>query len=550
MKLWRQLLVIGAASLAALPAQAQNRVDEDRADPATIEQDARDDAQRPARPQQGISVPASRPPGAAPAPAISVGAISVVGTRALPAAAFASAIQSYVGRPLERSDLVRLAGDVAAVARARGYGLATAWIPAQDVADGVLVVEVEEGRIDAVEASGPAADQVEQRLAGVVGDRPVRTSELERALLLAGDVPGLWVGEARLVRRAGRNVLTVATRLQRVSGRATLDNWGTDTIGPVRARVGVDFNSLLLRGDQLSVGGGVTPFEPGELQIVDLRYRLPVGRAGTMIGVGGYVGRTRSGGDLRDRDLGGDSSEFDLDLTHPLARTRAGSLWLNGRLALRNSELDEAGRPIRDDRLVTASAGLYATGRPLGGRGRGRLTGVQGLDLLGATARGDPLASRRDAGGVFTKLEAWADWVRPLGSGFSLELATRAQISNRPLLSSEEIGLGGRQFLRAFDYREASGDEGAAGSAELRFDLRDLPSPARRAQFYAYLDGGRVRDIGTGRGFEELASAGGGVRLFLRHGFEAGVEVGVPLTRGLFDREPDPRVSFSLSADF
>ena len=188
--------------------------------------------------------------------------------------------------------------------------------------------------------------------------------------------------------------------------------------------------------------------------------------------------------------------------------------------------------------------------RFLGGKLRSRVSLVQGLDVLEVTRRGDLAASRRNAGGVFTKAEYWADYLRPLGSGFSLELATRGQVSDRPLLSSEEIGLGGQQFLRAFDYREASGDQGAAGSAELRFDLPDLPRPVYRVQVYAYADGGRVHDLQSTRLPQGLASAGFGLRVHLRSGFRAGAEIGMPLTRGIGEAEPDPPFSFSISNVF
>src|SRR5207253_2531564 len=115
----------------------------------------------------------------------------------------------------------------------------------------------------------------------------------------------------------------------------------------------------------------------------------------------------------------------------------------------------------RDDRIVTASATLAGNARILGGRLRVRLSYVQGLDLLGMTMRGDPLASRADAGGPFSRLEFWTEYERSLGHGLSVDLRGAGQLASRPLLASDEFGLGGRQFLRGFDYWEMSGDEGA-----------------------------------------------------------------------------------------
>src|SRR3546814_6283677 len=103
------------------------------------------------------------------------------------------------------------------------------------------------------------------------------------------------------------------------------------------------------------------------------------------------------------------------------------------------------------------------------------------------------------------------------------------------------MGLGGRNFLRSFDYREASGDKGIAGSAELRFDLEKLPAPIETAQLYGYVDAGSVGNYGDGRGGATLASAGGGVRMDLDD-ISIGLELGFPLTDSPFydgDRNPD-----------
>ena len=254
---------------------------------------------------------------------------------------------------------------------------------------------------------------------------------------------------------------------------------------------------------------------------------------------------------MRDRDFQGTSAGVEVALSHPLIRSRAASLWAGATLAVRDSRLDEAGVEARDDRIATATASLSGNARMAGGRVRVRLSYVQGLDLLNATARGDPLASRRDAGGAFSKVEFWTQYERRLGNGFSMELRGAGQLASRPLLASEEIGLGGRSFLRGFDYWEAAGDRGAAGSAEVRYDIASgLPHPFRRLQLYLFADGGRVTNIGGGTGGGTLASAGAGLRAALRSGFEAGLELGFPLTDAPFDDDPDPRVSFSLGSRF
>jgi hemolysin activation/secretion protein len=548
--IWRKATML-AVCLAALPAQAQDRPQPDRSDPAVIQRELERQEPQPQTRQGHIEFRAPQQGGAmAQSEELVASAIRIKGAERLPHAAFSSAIEPYLGRPLEQAELVRLATDVAGAARERGYGLATAWVPAQDLVGGILTVEIDEGRIDAVRATGPGARLVEQRMGEVIGQGPVRTQELERQLLIIGDMAGLWVGEARLLREGGRNVLALSTRYQRTHGLVRLDNWGTSAVGPVRAWAEVNFNGLGVRGDSLTIGAALTPLQPEEFQFIEARYRVPLGAGGTMFGVGGYIGHTSTDDGRSAGGYEGESKQVDVELAHPLARARDASLWLTGRLELRDSSLDQGSLRVRDDRIASASASFYGFGRAAGGRIRARVSLIQGLDAFGATGRDDPLASRLDAGGVFTKLESWGEYLRSLGSGFSLELAVRSQISDGPLLASEEMGLGGPQFLRAFDYRELSGDEGAAGSAELRFDLKEVAPQIDRIQFYTFVDGGRVSNHGARAYAGDIASAGGGARLRLRNGWEANAELGVPLTDGGRDWDPKPRFSFAITARF
>ncbi|HWT13253.1 MAG TPA: ShlB/FhaC/HecB family hemolysin secretion/activation protein [Allosphingosinicella sp.] len=549
---WKRTALAAAALLApwAAPA-AEAQHPDDRSDAAIASGEEREaEGPRPAGPSAPSVGRTRRAVSRAAFPPFVAGAIRVEGATALAPQAFAAAIEPYLGRQLSPADLRSLAGDVADAARAAGFGLATAWVPPQSVTNGVLRVRVDEGRIEAVEASGPAAAAVERLLAGLTGEAPVRTAALERQLLLAGDLAGVTVGRARLVRSDGRNILRVDTSRDRVQGRASIDNWGTSAIGPVRARLSVDIAGILDFGDRLTVGGVVTPLQPREFQLVQAAYSVPVGRRGTMATIRGHVSHSAAGAALRGRDLDGDSVEIEAGLSHPLVRSRARSLWGHVFFGLRDSDLNRAGVPLREDRIASLSAGLYGSTRGGGGDSRGRLTLTQGFDLLGATEAGDPLASRPDAGGAFTKLAFWGEHVRRLGGGVSVRFGAEGQIATRPLLASEEMGLGGREFGRGFDYREFSGDHGLAGSGELRFDLPSVPRPLRSLQLYAYGDAGRAwnRDGGSGGG--SLASAGGGLRVALRNRLEAGIELGVPLTDGALDLRPDPRFSFTASSRF
>jgi hemolysin activation/secretion protein len=535
---------IAATALScAAPLAAQSPLD--RADPSVIEEELR----RPERPAPAAKPPlvvdtASRPAPAA-AQGVTVGAIRIDGATMLPQSAFAPVIERYAGRRLSPAELQSLAGEVADVARAAGFGLATAWVAQQRVSNGILRVTLDEGRIDEIRAEGSAAEVVNRMLAPLADGRPVRTARLERQLLLAADLPGVRVGQARVDRRGGRTLLRLRAERDRLQGRALLDNWGPSSVGPVRAHLSGDLNGVFSDDDQLTVGGVMTALDPEEFGLIRAGYSKMLGRGGTEAGVYGYLAGSRPGG-FDDRVDGG-SREASALLSHAFHRSRASGLTADLEFTLRRATQNFRGARLRDDRLATLTASAQAFAKLGEGRGRLRAALVQGLDLFDATLEGDPRASRPDGSAVFTKLEVSGAYDRPLGQRVSMSVQAEGQIASRALLASEEMGLGGRYFLRGYDYRELSGDTGFAASVELRFDLASPPRPVRAAQIYGYADAGAVDDRGRGIGGGSLASAGGGIRFWLRDA-EGSIELGIPI--GGSDRRRDPRLSFTLGTRF
>lgn len=541
--------IAAALFAAALPAPSHAAQDVlDRTDPAVLGKAMRgEDPVDPTSTQPLIAEQSARSPQSG-TETLLVGAIRVEGSVALPPSAFAPVIEIYVGRTLTPADLSALASAVANSARAAGYGLATAWIPRQRVVNGILRITLDEGRIDSVRVEGSAGPVVARMLNPLANGRPVRTAELERRLLLAGDIAGMWVGKARLERADGRNILVVDTKRDRVAGRVALDNWGISSVGPVRLQGNVDVHGVAGSGDRLTLGAVATVPDVEEFHLVRAAYSVPIGNDGTELRLDSYLARSEPGGAIADRDLDGRSLEAALAVSHPFVRSRAWSLWGDLGFALRDSRQSRDDVRIRDDRFATLTASAFANAKLGDGRVRGRIAFVQGVDAFDATERGDPLASRPDGSAIFSKVEAWGRLNAPLSQKISLQIEAQGQIASRPLLSSEEMGLGGRTFLRGYDYRELSGDKGVAGSAELRFDLGKLGNAVRWVQPYLYADAGSVGNYQGGGGGGSLASTGGGVRLWLGSRFEAGVELGVPLRDGAFGRDCDPRLSLTFGA--
>jgi hemolysin activation/secretion protein len=539
------LLAAGAAPHAA---RAQDALD--RADQASrVPERARPEASAP-KPTIPVEVDA---PTAAPevGAAILVGAVSLAGLQELAPADFADIIADRIGRTLNSTELAALATAIAERARGRGLAFASAWIEPQRLANGVLVVRVDEGRIDEVRFDGPVPPGVREALAPLVDGKPARIEQVERRLLLAGDLGGVLIRSSRFLREGGKGVLLVRVSRERVTGRISLTNDGTKAVGPYQARIEADLNALFFADDALSVTYSITPAELNELRYARASYAKRVDGSGTELTLSGSSAFVRPGANLTPFGFVSRSWSLGASLAQPLVRSRDTSLWLEGEFGLRNLAQRRRGTLVRHDRVATIRMTLHGYADVLNGRLRSGLTVSQGLQLLEATGFGDPLASRPRASGSFTSLSGWANWTRDLGGGFSLRAAVQSQLAFEPLLVSEEVGLGGTAFLRGYDWSERSGDQGVMGAAELRYDWRKPLGFLRRAQLYAFVDGGRVTNIDDDYGSGDLASAGGGVRADLTSSFGANFELAVPLTGPRYDTGTEsPKLNLRLLKTF
>ena len=504
-----------------------------------------------AAPDPGSTINAMVPPTSRPVESVTlsdgvmIGAVKVDGLPSLPREAFASAYVDYLGKLASSQDLQALAKAVASVARERGYVFATATIPPQTVDAGMVTVRLDEGDIAAVRVLGSRSARLQRTLDLIVG-RGVRREVLERQLLLAGDVPGIEIVTTKLVREDIGNVLVVEVRESRGNGFVGLDNYGARELGPVRARLRYDLIGLADADDVLSVQAIATPADPRQLAYASARYGVSLGTAGTQIAITGAVGRAEPANSGFDST----STYIAVSVAKPLVRANSASVWANAELGVLRVDGRNFGIPDQRDSMATASGWLYATTRLGNGRVSGTIGLTRGLPLRGTTAPGDSRASRVDGNGVFTKGFFSADWVQPLGHGLALKIAANGQLADRPLLAAQEIGLGGPSFGRAFDFAERFGDSGFMGSGELRWRKSKPFKGIDWIEPFAFVDAGRVWNLGGGYGGGDLSSAGGGVRGAVGN-FEVSAEVAVPvsMTRATTG-DKSPRINLSVGRKF
>ena len=216
------------------------------------------------------------------------------------------------------------------------------------------------------------------------------------------------------------------------------------------------------------------------------------------------------------------------------------------------SERDFFG-PIYNDAIRTISVNAdYRLKDDFGGINYLTVNWRQGLDILGASDKSDLWTSVWGASPKFSALNFWFTRYQTITDAFSLKLASAGQLASGPMYLSQQFYLGGIAFGRGYGAAEISGDNGIAGSLELRYDWKLGYSYWTGFQLYSFVDSGLVwwdglrPSDGTA-----LTAVGGGIRLFLGGDLQADLGVAVPLGY----RAPDnwarhPRFLFTLSNAF
>jgi hemolysin activation/secretion protein len=484
--------------------------------------------------------------------------VNVSGAHAIPRDRIAALYQPYLGKKVSQADLAAIAGTISDLYRADGFHLSRAIVPPQDIVDGRVQIRVIEGAIVQADLKGDGAEQfgVRPMLGPVLAEQPSRLATLERQLFLINGRPGVRITDTALEEiggPTGRFRLTVYLKTWHVFTSFGLDNLGSSSVGPWQTYATGAFNSYLTPGDTLAVNLSTIANDPRELGFARLSYDAPVGVDGVRLGASVLYSAVRPG----------DARRLDSDITTTEAfEVRASTVpfmsqWSALTLTLAGtfsnvSEHDLYG-PWYNDHIRTASLTAdYRLQDRFGGTNFATLTYRQGLDVFGASQFNDDLLSRDGASSNFSVLNVWFTRYQTLNEAWSLKLSAASQTASRPLFTSQQFYLGGAAFGRGYGAAEISGDNGLAGSLELRFDQKLNFRYWSGYQLYAFGDAGAVWNDGyrLSDGLS-LTSAGAGVRLFLWDDVQADFGVAVPLSYRAPDNERrSPRFLFTLSSAF
>lgn len=481
--------------------------------------------------------------------------VVIDGATVFPEADFVKFYETLLAREVSLAEIFDVAAAITAKYQQSGYTLSRAIVPQQEISLGVIHIRVIEGYLDRIvfrgEVKGPQ-DLLQRYAEKITAVQPLRRDILERYLLLMDDLPGVTLSHTLtpLEPDSGAHILTITLQHKTYEGFARIDNRGSRYVGPYQGWLGVGLNSAFGLYENTRVRF-VTASQTEELRYFDISHTQNVGAEGTKVTLSASHSRSLPGFTLEEDNIESRGLQGEASLLHPIIRSQDEDLFLTSRFTWRNSERDEQGVRVFDDRLRVIRAGLrYQFADGLKGRNSIAFEGSQGIAGLGASDNGSSLLSRAGGRHDFTKGNLDISRYQPLVPQWGLLMLATGQKSAHKLLLSEQIGLGGEAFGRGYDPSEITGDDGAAFRAELQRDGRaSLLGPY---QVYGFYDAGQVWARGANTS-AALSSAGLGARILVDETWFGSLEVSKPLTRSveaLGDDGRDYRLFFTLAVNF
>ncbi len=378
------------------------------------------------------------------------------------------------GKRLSVAELQDVATRITRLYRDSGYFVARAYVPAQEIVGGVVVIRVIEGHYGqfVLDHHGRLHAATAQAILDAVKDADiVSVDTLERAMLVLNDTPGVHVTQVSVSpgEKVGTSDFHVATEATpAVSAIVTLDNEGSVYTGKNRLSFSGTWDAPTQTGDRLDLFAMTTDHSG-----------LDSGRIGywhllTPTGMRGELAASRTTYDLGKTyaalDAVGHANTVEALVTYPaiLTETHRLTAQVGGAYSSLVDEVHSTGtRTPKKDGNVNGGV-EYSSIAPEASVQAGATVTIGHLGIDESTAAAaDALGARTR--GTFSKLALHAERRQSLPGAFEIDARLRAQtpLDDKSLDGSDKLEVSGSDGVIVYAPGELLGDTAAVGRISL-----------------------------------------------------------------------------------
>ncbi len=415
------------------------------------------------------------------------------------------------------ADLQKAADTVAQLYQNEGV-LARVDLLPQDLTEGEVLITITEGKFAGAKLETPNSAKLppDYLVKLVETAQPkgeaVRMSQLDRATLLLGEVPGV---QANMRLRSGDKEGETEAMLQVAEGKPWDGQVSWDNAGPVST----GFNRM---STQLNRYGALGRADISSMQFMHsdgtdylrLSYSEPLGYWGSRWGANASVSRYKVvTNDYLTLNPQGPANSVGFDMTLPLLRSRTTSASMQVALDRKFYRNNTNAGVVSDYFMDTVTTSLQGNRNDEWMGGGETSVGAQvtrGLVNLSGSPNEVSDASTYMTAGRFTKLRLNLNRQQTLSPTTQLVGSYQLQIASKNLDGSEKFSLGGSQAVRAYPSSEANGNAAQLMTVEYQKTLQLQQYPFKLS---AFLDSGRVTKLkfNTGSGINTYNLQGAGL---------------------------------------
>jgi hemolysin activation/secretion protein len=418
-------------------------------------------------------------------PLVTVNQFRFVGNTLINTDQLGAIVASFLNQPLDFNKLQLAAVAVANAYRAAGW-VVRAYLPQQDIQDGVVTIQIVEAVFGKIQHEGTPASRISTAQVDRIFAAHQKPGEfanayaLDRALLLTDDLPGISVSGSLAAGATEGETDLVLTNVAEplVLGEVATDNFGARSTSADRLTAILEMRSPFSLGDLLTSN----MIRSRGNEYLRVSYTLPVGGRGWRIGANtSLLNYSLVSVDFAALKAQGTSSNSGLEASYPLIRTRQGNLYADFRYAQSRFDNQSLGSVSSRYSIKAGSIGLNGNRFDQWGGG-----GITSANLTWQS--GERKNETTNLTDRFSKLVFGLSRQQTVSPSLSFHAALVGQTSKNTLDSSEKFYLGGVNGVRAYPANEGAGSSGLTTNLEVRWKLEDSVSLA------AFYDFGRVNN--------------------------------------------------------
>ena len=456
-------------------------------------------------------------------------------------------IKVYHGEKLSFSELRNITKTITDLYVSRGYITSGAFLPEQEIVDGIINVQVIEGKLEDIKIKGLknlqenyissfiSSTQTSQVLSSSKQSPPLNINSLKNDLNLLKRNSSIKNIEAELVQGTESNLSVLLIEIEEIApfqAKLSFDNYRSPSVGEFQGTLKTSYGNLIGVSDralaQYNLTEGFDAYSVG--------YEIPLNSKNGTISLEYRNGDSEIIEDsFNEVDIRAESDTVSLQYRQPIIYQLEKEVALGIAFKRQNSETF-----ILDDLPFSFTAG------PQQGR-----SVVSVLKLMGSWLERSPnsvfaLSSELNFGldlfdatvndsapdGLFFSWLGQVQWTKALNQDRNLLLVTRlaTQLTPDSLLPLEQLTLGGIGTIRGYRQNQEVGDNGVVGTIEIYVPLVGDHISSSNLNLIPFFDGGTVwNNNDSDSETDSLISLGIGLDWQFKDFLSLRVDWGVPL---------------------